>query len=184
MTSSLAGALLLAGAVVFFVGVSIGVPRVWTEPDVDKRARMLAAHPVAWRVGQAFIVVGTVVAGAGVGPLAAEAEVASRTLLAVSCGLLVAGALCWSPSLYRRALHPHDFAHGRQPGGPWVAYVWLTLAGLLLLGVGLVAGDAPGWLGWVVLGADVLFAAAYLRFHDIPPFVFYLLLVVVGVTVL
>ena len=94
------------------------------------------------------------------------------------------GALAWSWSVYRRAVQPREFALGRLPGWPFTAYVWLTLAGLLLLGVGLVTGDWRDWLGWVVLGMDALFSVAYLRYGDLPPFVFYLLLAGVGAAVL
>jgi hypothetical protein len=46
--------------------------------------------------------------------------------------------------------------------------------------VGLLAGGFPAWLGWLTLGADLLFLAGYLWLGDIPPFVFYLLLLLVG----
>jgi len=42
----------------------------------------------------------------------------------------------------------------------------------------------PVWLGWVTLTAGAFFLVGYLRFRDIPPFVFYVLLTVVGVAVL
>ena len=63
-------------------------------------------------------------------------------------------------------------------------YVWLTLAGLFLLGVGLLVGDWPAWTGWLTLGTNVVFLAGYLRFGDLPPLVFYVLLTVVGIAVL
>ena len=47
-----------------------------------------------------------------------------------------------------------------------------------------MVGDRSGWAGWLTLGADVLFLAAYLRFGDVPPFVFYVVLAVVGIAVL
>jgi hypothetical protein len=59
----------------------------------------------------------------------------------------------------------------------------LTIGGLALLGVGLLAGRFPLWLGWLTLGTDVVFLAGYLWFKDIPPFVFYLLLLLVGLVV-
>ena len=40
---------------------------------------------------------------------------------------------------------------------------------------------APAWLAWLVLVADLAFLAAYVRYKDIPPFVFYLLLLVAGI---
>ncbi len=184
MSSTLAGVLMLTGAATFFLGAGIGVARVFIEPDPDEKARLLAEHPVAWRLSQPLYAVGALVAAAGVGPLATEVDATARTLLAVSCALLLVGAVAWSVSVYRRALHPREFALGRLPAGPWVTYVWLTLAGLLLLGAGVLSGGGPDWLGWVVLGADALFVGAYLRFRDLPPLVFYVLLAVVGVAVL
>ena len=73
---------------------------------------------------------------------------------------------------------------GELPGWPFSAYVWLTLAGLLTLGSGLLAGPWPRWLGWSVLAADAMFLVVYVRSRDIPPFVFYLVLAVAGLAVL
>lgn len=181
MSSTTAGVLLLSGAALFFVGAAIGVPRVFTEPDPDEKARLLAGREVAWRISQPLYALGALVAAAAVGAVAAEHD---ATLLAVSCALLLVGALAWSVSVYRRALHPRDFALGRLSAWPYVTYVWLTFAGLALLGSGILTGIGPDWLGWLVLAGDALFVAAYLRFRDIPPFVFYVLLAVVGVVVL
>jgi hypothetical protein len=168
----------------FVVGAGVAVPRVFTEPDRDEKARMLAERPLQWRLGQPLYASGALVAALGVGALAAEGEGRGNRLLASSCALLVVGALAWSWSVYRRALLPREFALGQLSGWPFSTYIWLTLAGLLLLGYGLLIGDWPAWLGWLVLGADALFLVAYLRYRDIPPFVFYVLLVVVGLGLL
>ena len=50
----------------------------------------------------------------------------------------------------------------------------------MLLALGLPIGDFLAKLAWVTLGTDLAFLAAYLRFKDIPPFVFDLLLALVG----
>jgi hypothetical protein len=50
--------------------------------------------------------------------------------------------------------------------------------------VGLLIEGFPIWLGWLIIGASVSFLAAYLRFSDIPPFVFYVLLLIAGVAIL
>ena len=60
----------------------------------------------------------------------------------------------------------------------------LTIGGIALLAFGLLIGDFDTWLGWLTLGTDVVFLAAYLRFSDISPFVFYMLLTLVGLAVL
>ncbi len=106
------------------------------------------------------------------------------SVFTIACAMLVVGALAWSLSVYRRAIRIADFVYGRLPGWPFMTYVLLTIGGLLLLGVGLLADDFPAWLGWLTIGATVVFLAAYVRFKDIPPFFFYLLLTVIGVVLL
>ncbi len=79
-----------------------------------------------------------------------------------------------------RATQISEFASRTLPGWPFAAYVLLTIGGLALLSTGLLMGSFSVWLAWLALGADVLFLALYLRFKDIPPFVFYMLFTVVG----
>jgi hypothetical protein len=175
---------MISGSAVFLAGAAIAVPRVFTEPDRQERRRLLEQQPVRWRVGQPGYALGAVLAAIAVGWLAAEATAPADRWLAASCSLLVLGALAWSWSVYLRALRPGDFALGRLPAWPFAAYVSLTIAGLALLGVGLLMGGWPNWTGWVTVGLDLLFLAGYARYGDIPPFVFYLLLGIVGVAVL
>ena len=149
----------------------------------ESRLRLLESHLLWWRLSQPLYAGGALLAALGVGSLAAEGEGPGTSLLWVSCALLVVGAIAWSWSVYLRAQHHRDFALGRLPGWPFATDCWLTFAGLALLGVGLLERE-PQWLGWVVLGADTLYVLGYLRYGDIPPFVFYLLLSIVGVTLL
>lgn len=62
MASSAAGGLLVAGSVFFFAGAAIAVPRVFSEPDREKRVRLLEAHPLLWRAGQPLYAAGALVA--------------------------------------------------------------------------------------------------------------------------
>ena len=82
--------------------------------------------------------------------------------------------------MYLRFRHVREFAFGELPGWPFAAYVWLTLAGLAVLGAGLLTVGFPAWAGWLTLAATLTFLVGYVRFGDIPPFVFYLLLPVVS----
>jgi hypothetical protein len=125
-----------------------------------------------------------VVTSVAIGYLAAGAQdVRTRTLLAASCAALAAGALAWSRSVYLRTTRVADFAFRTLPGWPFTTYVLLTIGGLVLLGAGLLSGGHPGWLGWLVLAADALFLSVYIGAKDIPPFVFYVLLLIVGATI-
>lgn len=182
MPQSTAAGALIAGAVIFLVGAAITVPRVFTEPDLEVRRQLLEERIGWWRLGQPLYALGALVAALGVGTLACASPTASRLGLAASGGLLLTGALAWSWSVYQRAVRPRAFALGQLPGWPFATYVWFTLAGLVLLAAGLLLGDQPPWLGWFTLLCDALFATFYIRTGDIPPFVFYLLFLVVGVT--
>jgi hypothetical protein len=121
---------------------------------------------------------GPIIAAAGVGYLAADApDQGTRTIFTVACLELAIGALAWAWLLYLRGTRIPAFAFGTLAGWPFATYVLLTIGGLALLAIDLLSGNSPGWLGWLTLGADVVVLAGYLWFKDIPPFVFYLLLV-------
>ena len=183
-SDALAGVLVLVGSAVFFLGASLGVPRVFTESRPEQRLAMLEDRLSAWRLAQPLYALGPLIAAIGIGVLAGATAGSGRVALALSCLALVVGALSWSWATYLRGTDHRAFAEGTLPGWPFAGYVWLTLAGLMALGIGLLLADFPVWAGWLTVGADVVFAAAYLRYRDIPPFVFYLLLVPVGIVIL
>ncbi len=185
MTTERIGAILLiVGSAVFLIGAAVGVPGVFTQRDPRVRLRMLTERLRAWQVAQPLYGVGPLIAAAGVAFLAAGSDGGSRALLAASCAALAIGAVGWGWSLYLRGTRVSEFAFGTLPGWPFATYVLLTIGGIALLALGLLVGDFRTWLGWLTLGTDVVFLAAYLRFKDIPPFVFYLLLTLVGLAVL
>jgi hypothetical protein len=59
----------------------------------------------------------------------------------------------------------------------------MTIGGIALLAFGLLV-DFPACVARVAFGADVALLAPYLRFKGMPPSVFYLLLMLVGLAVL
>jgi hypothetical protein len=184
-TIQIAGVLFTAGSTIFNFGAGIGVPRIWTEPDPHARLRMLEERRTMWRIAQPFYGLGAIIAGAGAGYLAVEATSrATQSLFSVACVAMIVGALAWCWSLYLRGTRIQDFVFGRQPAWPFMTNILLTIAGLALLGAGLLTFDFPTWLGWLVLVADLAFLVAYIGYKDIPPVVFYLLLLVVGIVLI
>jgi hypothetical protein len=185
MTARETGSLLLViGSLVFLAGAALGVPRVFTESDREKRLQMLTERLTAWRAAQPLYALGPLVTAVGVGVIAAGTSDATvRTLLSVAAAALWIGAMAWSWSVYLRGTRVADFAFGRLPGWPFALYVLLTIGGLLLLGAGFLIDSVPAWIGWVTVAANIVFLVAYVRFGDLPPFVFYLLLILVGIAV-
>jgi len=176
---------MIIGSLIFGTGAQVGVPKVFTERDPNTRLRLLEQGLTAWRVAQPLYGVGPMVVAMAVGYLAATTPSASsRIVLAAASVALVVGVLAWSWSLFLRSTRISDFAFGRLPGWPFRTYVLLTIGGLILLGVDFLIEGLPIWLGWLIIGASIVFLAAYLRFSDIPPFVFYVLLLVAGVALL
>lgn len=180
-----AAELLIVGSTIFGIGVAVGVPRVFATPERETRLRLLEHHRTAWQIAQPLYAVGPVIVAVGVGLLAVDSPnpLATASFLIAATALLV-GAATWSYSCYLRGARPADFALGKLPGWPFATYVALTIAGLALLGAGILAAAHPAWLGWLVLAADLAFLALYVGTRDIPPFVFYLLLTLVGAVLL
>lgn len=169
------------GSALFLAGAAIAVPRVFTEPNRERKLRMLETGLMRWRVGQPLYAAGAVVASAGIGFLPTSAVSGlGRASLTMSCVLLSIGAVCWSWSVYQRFRSVREFVLGELPGWPFAWYVRLTLVGLGCLGFGLLVADFPAWTGWATLVGAAGILIAYVRFGDIPPFVFYLLLPVVS----
>jgi hypothetical protein len=145
---------------------------------------MLTERLRAWQVAQPLYGIGPVIAAAGVAFLADRSDGGGRAVLAASCAALAIGAAAWGWSVYMRGTRVSEFAFGTLPAWPFTTYVLMTIGGIALLALGLLVGDFRAWLGWLTLSIDVVFLATYLRFKDIPPFVFYLLLTLVGAAVL
>lgn len=180
-TDRIAGVLLIVGSAIFLAGAAVGVPKVFTVREPRARLRLLQQHPVRWRAAQPLYGLGPLTTAVGTGFLAAGAAGAGTgTAFWAACLALAIGALAWSRSLYLRGTRISEFAFGTLPGWPFATYVLLTIAGLALLGIALVTGGYPAWLGWFTIGAGIVFLIGYLRFKDIPPFVFYLLLILDG----
>ena len=178
----MAGTLLIVGASIFMVGAAVGVPRVFTTPDPQARLRLLEQQAGRWRIAQPLYAGGPVITAVGVGIASTDmTDTAAQVMGFIAAVTMLVGAATWSYSCYLRGQRPADFALGKLRAWPFTTYVVLTILGLAFLGGAFLADDYPGWLGWLVLIADVAFLGIYAATKDLPPFVFYLLLIFVGV---
>lgn len=164
----------------FLVGAAIGVPRVFTTADPEERADLLSANVVRWRWAQVPYAAGPLLVAAGIGLAGRDVVWPVGLVLTLASLILVAGALTWTLSCAARGIHPDHFSRGRLPAWPFRAYVVLTIVGLAMLGVALLLADNFHWAGWLVLALDASFVGLYAATDDFPPFLFYLVLMVVG----
>lgn len=179
---SVGGCLLVFGALIFFAGAAYGVPQVFGLRSPEERLAVLRSRARAWRIAQWPYAAGPLLAGLGVVALAAGWSGRARVLAGAAGAAMFVGAVLWSVSCARRGRRIEDFARGGLPAGPWLGYVWLTLAGMAVLG--LASLGLATWVGLMLLVAAGAFTALFLVARDIPPFLFYLVLSVVGVWVL
>lgn len=175
-----AGWVLLTGAAVFCAVALAPASFVFGMSDADARRAYLARHARSWRWGQLPFAAGAVVSAAGILVLGRELDGTPGTAVIWAGVLALVASLPWAEHCRRRALSVEDFLEGRLPGWHFVVYVWCTLAALAVTGLALLHTDLPRWSAWFVLGAAALFAAAMLRFHDLPPFLFYVVTGVLG----
>lgn len=172
---------LIVGSVVFGVGAAIGIPRLFMTTDADERLRLLTDHAVLWRVAQVPYALGPVLAAIGVVEYGLALDTGVGVLLMSGGAAMVVGSLFWSYTCWLRGMDAVEWNQGHQPGWPFRAYVLLTLAGLAALGLAILLTDSPTWLGWVVLAADLGYLILFVTTKDIPPFVFYVLLILVAI---
>lgn len=90
------------------------------------------------------------------------------------------GHYCLQPS--RIVPTPHEVAINLGVNN-WIfpAYTLLTQLALMIVGFVLIQRNYPAWLSWGVLVLGGLSILAYLVFKDMPPFVHYVLLLVMGI---
>jgi hypothetical protein len=169
-----AGAVIVAGTVVWFVGIS-PVSRVYVTPDAAERLRMLKAGQRGWVVGQHLAAAGTAAVPVGFAAFArgVPGGRAKRWAVAAAAALL-AGAPLFVSSLSRRASDLERFAYGRGSNAPFLAYSGLHVLALAALGGSLLSLPTKRWIGVTAAASAPIYGAILVAKKDIPPFVFYL----------
>ncbi|MHB1135136.1 MAG: hypothetical protein ACYC4L_22415 [Chloroflexota bacterium] len=184
MTETLAGLALVAGAILFFCAAFNPSASVFMQPTPARKLAVLRRHPRLWLLSQPLFGGGATLAALGVGLLAPQLRPSLAAQIGyLAAGLLLVGALCWDWDVYRRAVDPTRFAHGGLAAWPFTVYTVLTNLGLLAFGVALLAAGFPSWLGAIVIGGGAVFLVAYLIFRDLPPFLYYVVLGLVGLQI-
>ena len=177
--------LLILGTVLIYTGFGSFPPRIYTSQNNQEKLNLLAAQPRRWILSQSIVILGGIIAVAGSTLLMRIFGEGQIALLARLSGIgFVFGHVFWIYHVALRAAQPQKFANNELPG--WLYPVYAIPVLLALAGFG-----AAFWLQGInqVLGAGIFLAALlvlglYLKFKDMPPFIYYAMTLVIGLTLL
>jgi hypothetical protein len=186
----LAGVALIAGSLLFFGGVAMPVAsHVFRTNDALLRLRYIEEDPAAWDLAMILAGAGGLVAAIGLVLLARSAQqVTDRRILGVlaygAATLAVGGAVSWVIiSFVRITQPPFDVAFVDASLWLFGTYRVLTRAAVFILGVVLLLSGYPRWLGWMLIVAGAVMFADLVP-QVLPPFVYYVVFLILGVALL
>lgn len=169
------------GSILFLAAAFSPISRVFGMADAERKLEIIMGARTQWMVAQWLFALGALVTAAGIG-LFALRSIGERAsiFLFPSAALIGVGALLWGWHVYQRAVDPARFVAGDLPSWGFVTYSLMTILGLAVLGVGLLRTDMQPWVGWLSIGAAGLFLVVGVVFRDMPPFVYYIILLMIG----
>ncbi len=187
----IAAPLIVLGSVLFFCAAFAPLSFKAFTGTPESQAAAISAAPRSWVILNILFLAGAVLAAAGIVlhalSLAAGAPNSMlRTAAWVGAGLVAVGVLPWTVVVVRRIVTPSSHWAGVSDNLSWLfaAYVVLTLVGLMAYGYALSLAGFPAWLAWGATGLAALALAGYFIFGDMPPFVFYVITLVIGLVLL
>ena len=178
------GILIIVGSALFLCAANTPISfRVFAPGrSASRKLAAIRGSPTAWSVTQILFGLGASVTVIGIGVLAyGLGRQPPVWLIWTSVALLTLAVVLWLWHLYARTVDPDAFAEGRWPRWPLLAYFMLTEAGLAILGYALLRGDLAMWIGWMLIGSMVLLFVLTLIFRDMPPLMFYLVTLILGI---
>lgn len=177
--------LLVLGTVLIYSGFGVSPWGIYTEQNIQVKLKLLDAQPGRWFVGQMFVIVGGMVAVAGLLSLIPNFRESPGTLLALAGGVaFVLGHIFWFWEVGLRAIRPERFAKNELPGWLYSTYSFFTLLALAAIGAAFWLQGTHALLGaGIFLGAGLVLVLTFLD-RGVPPFVYYALTLIIGLRLL
>lgn len=173
---------IMIGSLLFMMAALSPISRIFGLPSPEERWKIISKSSNAWVISQVLFAAGSVITPVGI--ILVAAGLHGRPGVAwiyIAIVFLCIGALAWSWHVYSRAQHPKAFVDGALPGWYSALYSLLTMAALALVGISLLIMGFPAWLPWLLIGGSSLLLVLYLVFRDMPPVVYYILWMILGV---
>lgn len=181
----ISGWVICIGSVTFLGAAFASMSRVFGARDPDQKLTIINASPGFWRLFQALFGAGAIITALGAGLFSYALRWPPDAWDFLPAVLLLAGAIPWCAHVYLRAIDPQAFVAGALPAWHFKVYTFFTLAGFFLLGIDLLDLFGGGqWQGFFLMGASVVILSVYNRFKAMPPFVFYILGLILGSSII
>jgi hypothetical protein len=179
----ISGAVICLGSAIFLIAAFSPVSRVFGVSSPEQKLDIINNSPRGWRLTQVLFAAGSLITALGVGLLAFALKWLPAVSLYLPAALLLIGATAWSMHVYMRMIDPQAFVSGALPAWHFRLFTLLTLAAFFLLGIELLylLGSRP-WQGYFLMAVSMFLLILYFKFRDMPPFVYYLLGLVLGVS--
>jgi hypothetical protein len=184
-TERVAATFLLVGSVLFIIAAFMPVSQVYVAPTPAAKLQIIYSDRPAWIASQVLFGLGASIAAIGLGFVAYHLRTTPGAVWAyLGLGAVIVGAVFWEGHVYLRTIDPEGFAEGGPIGWLFPAYALLTQFGLLVFGVAYLQAGYPSWLGGITITAAVIFFLVFLTFKDIPPFFYYILTFIAGMSLI
>ncbi|MFN2222282.1 MAG: hypothetical protein ACK2UH_07000, partial [Candidatus Promineifilaceae bacterium] len=182
---TVAGIALISGTALTYLGFGIFPSRIYTVRDIAIKLELVQTYPRRWSASQIGVILGAVASAIGfllLAPLFQGTDGANLILFGVVAFLL--GHILWIWHLILRIGDPPSFATAKLPSWHFTLYALLAPLGLLICGVSFWLLGAYNWLAIGLVVASLIYLAIMAIYRDIPPFLFYLLTLIIGMVLL
>jgi hypothetical protein len=172
----------IIGSVMFLTAAFMPISFVYGERDVQTQIARVQDSPLAWVISLSLFALGSILVVAGLAWVTLYLRSISAAF-ASSLGLVMIafGTLCWVVIVYQRATLPLQDVFGAPTfGWLFIAYTLLTQAALIAYGFAFMQAGYSRWLGLGTIIPAALLCIAYLIFKDMPPFVYYVITLLIG----
>ncbi|MFO7536470.1 MAG: hypothetical protein R6X32_00240 [Chloroflexota bacterium] len=186
----IAGTLLLVGSAAFLGGVAVPtVTAFFSTSDSAERIAIIQNDPTGWAIGNLSTAVGALIAAIGIIVILRTAQTLTtnslvRSVCYAGVFLAVISAVTWGIIAYGRITLGAEAIVANQNINLWLFPLNSVSTGLavILTAFVLLKAGYPKWLGWLMMAASVLLLITLLVTGDLIPAFWYLLFIIVGVT--
>jgi hypothetical protein len=152
---------LIAGFAVLTVAGLLGPRGIYETPDLQRRIPIIEEYKTRWNITQPLLGRSLLLTAAGFVVLASELRTAANVwVLGLGATALAVGTISAVVFIYRQTTDPLGSFEGAYSGMETL-YYWLAPAGLLFFGVAFLQAGLPAWLGFVTVGATLLFGTVF-----------------------